>query len=104
MNGANERGSTIDVARDKSSGAERDCERYERDCDERIRKIQYNVSLCSFFFFFFFVPTFDSRLKERVRLSLTKFYIDISAVRKFSRGIRFVEANRELAISRDRGF
>lgn len=55
--------------------------------DERIRKIQYNVSLCSFFFFFFFfVPTFDSRLKERVRLSLTKFYIDISAVRKFSRG------------------
>lgn len=28
MNGANERGSTIDVARDKSSGAERDCERY----------------------------------------------------------------------------
>lgn len=55
MNGANERGSTIDVARDKSSRADRDCERYA------IRKIQYNVSLCSFFF-----PTFHSRSKERV--------------------------------------
>lgn len=46
MNGANERGSTIDVARDKSSRADRDCERYA------IRKIQYNVSFRSFFFFF----------------------------------------------------
>lgn len=56
MNGANERGSTIDVARDKSSRADRDCKRYA------IRKIQYNVSLRSFFFF----PTFHSRSKERV--------------------------------------
>lgn len=82
MNGANERGSTIDVARDKSSGAERDCERYAMNGFAK-SSIMYRFAR----FFFFFVPTFDSRLKERVRLSLTKFYIDISAVRKFSRGI-----------------
>lgn len=82
MNGANERGSTIDVARDKSSGAERDCERYAMNGFAK-SSIMYRFAR---FFFFFFVPTFDSRLKERVRLSLTKFYIDISAVRKFSRG------------------
>lgn len=83
MNGANERGSTIDVARDKSSGAERDCERYAMN---GFAKSSIMYRFARFFFFFFFVPTFDSRLKERVRLSLTKFYIDISAVRKFSRG------------------
>lgn len=81
MNGANERGSTIDVARDKSSGAERDCERYAMNGFAK-SSIMYRFAR-----FFFFVPTFHSRLKERVRLSLTKFYIDISAVRKFSRGI-----------------
>lgn len=82
MNGANERGSTIDVARDKSSGAERDCERYAMNGFAK-SSIMYRFAR----FFSFFVPTFHSRLKERVRLSLTKFYIDISAVRKFSRGI-----------------
>ena len=66
MNGANERGSTIDVARDKSSRADRDCERYA------IRKIQYNVSLRSFFFFRPFI-----RVQKNACLSLTIFDLPV---------------------------
>lgn len=49
MNGANERGSTIDVARDKSSGAERDCERYAMN---GFAKSSIMYRFARFFFFF----------------------------------------------------
>lgn len=51
MNGANERGSTIDVARDKSSGAERDCERYAMN---GFAKSSIMYRFARFFFFFLF--------------------------------------------------
>lgn len=50
MNGANGRGSTIDVARDKSSGAERDCERYAMN---GFAKSSIMYRFARFFFFLF---------------------------------------------------